>query len=110
MPDPYEGKNRVHRLVSFNPRDRTQRMMLEYIDRRDVNFSGLVKHLLFAHLTGEGKAGGILAQSAFSTSSGTVPGEEGQRAAPSPLEYASPSSPVTSTSNKPLFGGMPVDF
>ncbi|MFD1427194.1 hypothetical protein JOD24_001907 [Kroppenstedtia sanguinis] len=104
-PDPYEGKNRVHRLVSFNPRDRTQRMLLEYIDQRDVNFSGLVKHLLFAHLTGSGHPAGP-----FATSSGTDLRGKGQRGTPSPLESTHSSSSVASTSNKPLFGGMPVDF
>ncbi|GGA46160.1 hypothetical protein GCM10007416_19160 [Kroppenstedtia guangzhouensis] len=110
MPDPYEGKSRVHRLVSFNPRDRTQRMLLEYIDRRDVNFSGLVKHLLFAHLTSGGSPGGALAQSVFSTpTAGRGERQRGMEAEHMPTS-TSPSSPVLSTSNKPPFGGMPVDF
>ncbi|PTX62448.1 hypothetical protein C8P63_10543 [Melghirimyces profundicolus] len=93
--DPYRGKTRVNRPVSFNPRDRTQRMMLEYIDREDVNFSGLVKNLLFTYLTGN------LDLSGRSVEDSPVGRQERSKPEPRPASPASVKEP---------FGGMPVDF
>lgn len=38
------------RQVSFNLSDETEKRIYEYVTRREVNFSGLVKMLLFNYL------------------------------------------------------------
>lgn len=50
---PHEYKRRERRQVSFNTHEDDELKMLQYIDREDVNFSGLVKKLLFAYLLGK---------------------------------------------------------
>ncbi|WP_124728542.1 hypothetical protein [Staphylospora marina] len=45
-------KKRERRQVSFNTEDAVERELLEFVDRKDINFSGLVKNLLFAYRMG----------------------------------------------------------
>lgn len=47
-----EYKKRERRQVSFNTEDAIERELLKLADREDINFSGLVKNLLFAYSIG----------------------------------------------------------
>jgi hypothetical protein len=49
-------KKRERRQVSFNTEDAVELELLKFIDRKDINFSGLVKNLLFAYCMGQLKA------------------------------------------------------
>jgi hypothetical protein len=49
-------KKRERRQVSFNTEDAVELELLRFIDRKDINFSGLVKNLLFAYCMGQLKA------------------------------------------------------
>ncbi|PTM51506.1 hypothetical protein [Desmospora activa] len=44
-----------NRQVSFNLNDEAERRLYEYAGRPDVNFSGLVKMLLFSYLERKGE-------------------------------------------------------
>ncbi|TCS95542.1 hypothetical protein [Hazenella coriacea] len=46
-------KKRERRQVSFNTEDAIELELLQFADREDINFSGLVKHLLFAYRMGQ---------------------------------------------------------
>lgn len=56
-------KHRERRQVSFNTNEADELALLRYIDRDDVNFSGLVKKLLFAYLLGRINVDGTLSAS-----------------------------------------------
>lgn len=47
-----EYKKRERRQVSFNTEDAIELELLKLADREDINFSGLVKNLLFAYSIG----------------------------------------------------------
>ncbi|MBA4541883.1 MULTISPECIES: hypothetical protein [Thermoactinomyces] len=46
-------KKRERRQVSFNTEDAVELELLRFADREDINFSGLVKNLLFAYCMGQ---------------------------------------------------------
>ncbi len=46
-------KKRERRQVSFNTEDAVELDLLKFADREDINFSGLVKNLLFAYKMGQ---------------------------------------------------------
>jgi hypothetical protein len=46
-------KKRERRQVSFNTEDAVELELLKFADREDINFSGLVKNLLFAYKMGQ---------------------------------------------------------
>ena len=48
-----EYKKRERRQVSFNTEDAVELELLKLADREDINFSGLVKNLLFAYCMGQ---------------------------------------------------------
>ena len=48
-----EYKKRERRQVSFNTEDAIELELLKLADREDINFSGLVKKLLFAYCMGQ---------------------------------------------------------
>jgi hypothetical protein len=46
-------KKLERRQVSFNTEDAVELELLKFADREDINFSGLVKNLLFAYCMGQ---------------------------------------------------------
>lgn len=48
-----EYKKRERRQISFNTKDAIELELLKLADREDINFSGLVKNLLFAYSIGK---------------------------------------------------------
>jgi hypothetical protein len=61
-------KKRERRQVSFNTEDAIERELLEFVDREDINFSGLVKNLLFAYRMGQLQPQGAAAPATASSS------------------------------------------
>lgn len=88
-------KKRERRQVSFNTEDAVELELLKFADREDINFSGLVKSLLFAYCMGQLNAEQIPASSALSRST--------------------PPSSARAVEKSPAFqqikaSGMPFDF
>lgn len=89
-------KKRERRQVSFNTEDAIELDLLLFTDRDDINFSGLVKNLLFAYKMGQ---------------------LQPQDSANSPLTPQAPVRPVKKKSTPEPSGasqirasGMPFDF
>lgn len=91
-------KKRERRQVSFNTEDAVELELLKFVDRPDINFSGLVKNLLFAYHLGQ------------------LQPEEHESIAGKPESNVTPiskgkSSPDSSETMKKIkASGMPFDF
>ncbi len=125
-------KERVLRPVHFNPRNPVHLQILRFIDRKEVNYSELVRHLLFTYIMTHPETNRL----------STLPSQPVKRTrkrknkttlAPPPQpqvmnqvdEVAIKSNFPSSVSNTPLtkneptkkakqehddFGGLPIDF
>ncbi|WP_044641444.1 hypothetical protein [Risungbinella massiliensis] len=89
-----DEKQRLLKPVSFNLRDPDERQLLETIQERGVNFSGLVKKLLFAYL---------LEQKIYRESTWSAPSTSRPVIQETPLHEDFPQ-------DAPDFGGMPIDW
>jgi hypothetical protein len=85
-------KKRERRQVSFNTEDAVELELLKFADREDINFSGLVKNLLFAYCMGQ-----LQPQDFSSTTHIPGPTQNG-------------SSRVSKTCKQIKASGMPFDF
>lgn len=90
-------KKRERRQVSFNTEDAVELELLKFIDRKDINFSGLVKNLLFAYCMGQFKPDELSASPLLQ------PTNNHRVASPSQLEQTSSFQQIKAS-------GMPFDF
>ncbi|MFC7440112.1 hypothetical protein [Laceyella putida] len=88
-------KKRERRQVSFNTEDAVELELLKFIDRKDINFSGLVKNLLFAYCMGQLKADEPSAPLLQAASNGTLNNSK--------IEQSSSFQQIKAS-------GMPFDF
>lgn len=88
-------KKRERRQVSFNTADAVELELLKFADREDINFSGLVKSLLFAYCMGQLKAEQISPSSPLTRSNTS--------SSPRELEKSTAFQQIKAS-------GMPFDF
>jgi hypothetical protein len=95
-----EYKKRERRQVSFNTEDAVELELLKFADREDINFSGLVKNLLFAYRMGMLQPHGQTPD--MSSFSGPIAGGQ--------LSGSVPSAPSSSSLKQIKASGMPFDL
>jgi hypothetical protein len=131
MRDDYK-KERVLRPVHFNPRNPVHLQILRFIDQKEVNYSELVRHLLFTYIMTHPETQRLstipsppVKRSRKRRSKPTLVPQEHSQIVPQvdelPIKtnYTSSVSNHSVTKNEPAkkekqghddFGGLPIDF